>query len=581
MKKLSIILFVLILAVVQYSCQEEEELVHQPTTPSEGEPPKIIDCGTKPFKPEELEFMQDPDGEFQKLGREFLQNTKIQKYRVPIRAHVLRRSDGSGGITQEDIEASIARVNAHYRPLKMEFYVDKYNYLDNTTDYNTYLSSSDEVREIEFRLANAHTVNEAVNVFFYQNTNTSWAYGVTNADWMVMNNSQTRNESTFSHELGHYFGLPHTHANGDELVNGSNCSSAGDGFCDTPADPGSGFTSTCGYSGTARDANNQAYRPLTDNLMSYASKPCREFFTTQQRQRILYTYIYRTQYKNKTPIVFYDQNAGLGHIWHFSGGQLQENTYAASGWRKSWHSMLTFEENGQSHILLYDKSVGIIMMYNLTVRGKLGTQNYNRWASKDWDIVQAYEHGNQPYILFYDQQTGKAEIHRVSNGRLAGISYSRTWNPGWDIIRTFHQGDTPYAMFYDRQTQRGWMYDMSNGRLGRGTHGGSGWSSDWDIIETFEQGNTPYAVFYDRQTGLARMYNLSGGRLGTRTYEGTWQKTWDVIAPYHEFNQPYLIFYNDGAGHGKIYDVVNGRLNKARTDNNGGWMKNWKMIAAY
>jgi len=40
------------------------------------------------------------------------------------------------------------------------------------------------------------------------------------------------------HEMGHFFGLPHTfegHSGGGlstELVNGSNCTTTGDGFCD-------------------------------------------------------------------------------------------------------------------------------------------------------------------------------------------------------------------------------------------------------------------------------------------------------------------------------------------------------------
>jgi hypothetical protein len=42
------------------------------------------------------------------------------------------------------------------------------------------------------------------------------------------------------HEMGHYFGLPHTFEYFDkpdrELPDGSNCSVAGDRFCDTPAD---------------------------------------------------------------------------------------------------------------------------------------------------------------------------------------------------------------------------------------------------------------------------------------------------------------------------------------------------------
>ena len=52
------------------------------------------------------------------------------------------------------------------------------------------------------------------------------------------------NDTTLSHELGHYFDLYHTHETsfGTECPSGSNCQSAGDMVCDTPADPNLGQT---------------------------------------------------------------------------------------------------------------------------------------------------------------------------------------------------------------------------------------------------------------------------------------------------------------------------------------------------
>jgi len=588
MKKLSITLSVFVLTIVLYSCQEDEEFLQQPTVSTINTPPENDECGTAPFTREELDFMNDPNGEFQRIGREFLQKAKIQKFRIPIRAHVLRKSDGSGGISQADVDASIARTNVHFRPLNMEFYVDKYNYLDNTTDYETYLDY-DKPRPMETRLAKDHAVQEAINVFFVQNSSTSWAPKLKDKGHIVMKNSHTRNESTFSHELGHFFGLPHTHAKGDELVDGSNCSSAGDGFCDTPADPNlSGKVVTpCRYIGTDKDANGHTYRPMTNNIMAYTRFECRGFFTKQQKERILITYGYRQStksydlhFKNKTPVIFYDQDAGMGQIWHFSGGRLQERTYRA-GWLKNWHSIVTFELANQSHILLYDKTNGAIRIYELTPRGKLGDLTHiQSGVSKGWDIVQSFEHRDLAFVLFYDRQTGKAEIHRVLGGRLWKKTYSGTWNTGWDIVKTFQQGHYPYAIFYDRYTRRGQIYSLFGGQLDSRTYASTNWYNSWDIIEAFEEGDTPYAVFYDKGNGKSRIYNLSGGRLRTRTHDGTWWSKWDNIVAYHEHEQPYLIFYDKGVGHGKIWDVKSGRLNQIRTDSQG-WLKNWKMIASY
>jgi hypothetical protein len=91
-------------------------------------------------------------------------------------------------------------------------------------------------------------------------------------------------------------GLYHTHGktnNGttDELVNGSNCLTAGDDVCDTQADPNLLTTtnSSCVYLGTARDQNNQLYVPDTHNHMSYAPKSCRTRFSIGQMNRMACT----------------------------------------------------------------------------------------------------------------------------------------------------------------------------------------------------------------------------------------------------------------------------------------------------
>lgn len=91
------------------------------------------------------------------------------------------------------------------------------------------------------------------------------------------------------HELGHFFGLLHTHETrfGRELVNGSNCQKTGDLICDTPADPRLNLpnaTYNCTYVGQQLDYNGDLYQPSVDNYMSYAPYYCQQKFTRGQNQ---------------------------------------------------------------------------------------------------------------------------------------------------------------------------------------------------------------------------------------------------------------------------------------------------------
>lgn len=101
--------------------------------------------------------------------------------------------------------------------------------------------------------------------------------------------SQQAEVSALLHEVGHLLGLGHTYGDG-ELVDGSNCTTAVDGLCDTPADPGlylPGMVdiATCTYIGTATDANGDLYQPMLNNVM--AASPCLKDSLTPQQGAVM------------------------------------------------------------------------------------------------------------------------------------------------------------------------------------------------------------------------------------------------------------------------------------------------------
>ena len=109
-----------------------------------------------------------------------------------------------------------------------------------------------------------------------------------------------------AHHLGHLFGLQDTYHDNNELASGSNCSTAGDLICDTPADPflmlvdpdkgeQKGFletikllTTDCEYIGKTQDAQNEFYDPDLTNIMS--AYPCKCQFSDSQLRKIVENY---------------------------------------------------------------------------------------------------------------------------------------------------------------------------------------------------------------------------------------------------------------------------------------------------
>lgn len=240
--------------------------------------------------------------QFKKYEQEFLNlkksNSNPIMTSIPIKAHIVRRTNGTGGLPESDLNTAIAHMNTFYANAGMEFFLcDGINYVDNDTFY---LFDDSNDSGAETNLTNANNVNGLINIYFVSSITTSsgggaagYAYFPGGPDVIMMTNNATTNESTLIHEIGHFFSLFHTHGPRNdelttELVDGSNCDTDGDFICDTPADPNlSGVVDTnCTYNGFKRDANNAFFTPDTSNILSYSRWSCRDNLTTQQYARI-------------------------------------------------------------------------------------------------------------------------------------------------------------------------------------------------------------------------------------------------------------------------------------------------------
>lgn len=234
----------------------------------------ISDCGTL------------PDPEYDQYRAKYIK-TKFYKQgdcdiqSVPIKAHIIRTSNGEGGLSETDLYAAVDALNESYKPANLQFFVcGDINYIDDD-EFVEY----EKVQEHD--LASPNDEAGKVNLYFLPEIPglCGYAYFPGSNQRVFMANSCVNNGSTLPHEMGHFFGLPHTHNDSNkEFVDGSNCSTAGDGFCDTPADPNlSGLVDfNCAYTGTEVDPKGEEYDPNTMNYMSYSRKSCRTEFSAEQ-----------------------------------------------------------------------------------------------------------------------------------------------------------------------------------------------------------------------------------------------------------------------------------------------------------
>jgi hypothetical protein len=240
---------------------------------------------------------------FKKRQDSYLNQESQIAVQYAVQFHIVRMDNGSGGVDINDVRGEFANfVNPYFAAIDIEFVECGPELYHNSSQYFVLGDGGENPDAAGDAMSAAWNVANVVNVYFVSDPDGAcgWARFPWDlpVDYIVMANSCADNQSTMVHELGHYFGLYHTHetALGAENVTRDNsngcwdCQDDGDLLCDTPADPN--LTSTannapnCAYTGSGTDGCGVAYNPSIFNIMSYADKACRITFTAQQRARM-------------------------------------------------------------------------------------------------------------------------------------------------------------------------------------------------------------------------------------------------------------------------------------------------------
>lgn len=228
-----------------------------------------------------------------------MKSTNNNSYCLKVYFHVIRRSNGSGGQSTENVKEAFNILNQDFNPHNISFNWDKQiDYIDNDSYYSSPTTAIFSV--------NNH--QDGIDIYLFDDSSSaggrangvgqSSEFWVSGSYWETPNNPLTRSH-VISHEMGHVLYLWHTHhgtynegGNDNpcpELVNGSNSASCGDYVIDTPADPHLQFNvnqANCEWNSSGTDANGDSYNPDEKNVMAYTDVNCMEYFSQGQGERM-------------------------------------------------------------------------------------------------------------------------------------------------------------------------------------------------------------------------------------------------------------------------------------------------------
>ena len=262
-----------------------------------------VGCGTAPLTDKQRTYIQQ---QIRTIPTDQTENSGTTC--IPIKIFIFNENDGTGGVSTKTLADGLTFLNSFYYDAGIEFfYCDGFTYINNSDMFTFDERSPDNDTEADLVNA-AGQVGNAVNIYFVGSITLSsgfdaagYAYYPNDAAYanriLMTAGAMNYPNGTYVHEFGHYFSLPHTHEgteggpndpNAESVArNGANanCGTAGDGFCDTAADPKDNAhldNTTCTYTATLQDAHGDTYMPPTDNIMSYYSDKCGGIFTPSQ-----------------------------------------------------------------------------------------------------------------------------------------------------------------------------------------------------------------------------------------------------------------------------------------------------------
>ncbi len=249
----------------------------------------IKPCGTADLPPHILDWLRN-----HQQNPSNYRSQMTEPVYVPVKFHLVGTTQGTGYYAAVDVFRLVCDLNKQYTGVGMQFYIyENFHYINNTTYYAHDYSDGEDMMD-------DNNVDDVVNVYIVDDPAGACGYFTWSGNAIAIKKSCAgAGETTLAHEMGHFFFLPHTFRNWEgswepdgvlvdpipnsqrERVNGSNCSTTADFFCDTPADYLS-YRWNCPYTATFLDPNGTPIAPDQTLFMSYSVDYCQKRFSNEQ-----------------------------------------------------------------------------------------------------------------------------------------------------------------------------------------------------------------------------------------------------------------------------------------------------------
>jgi len=206
---------------------------------------------------------------------------------IPVAFHIVRLDDGSGDVTDQQLENQINQLNYAYNSSEFLFYLYKIDRTNNSiwSNQSLYNETVEFTMKSELAVNSTHILNVFVCVlqgstpqgfsrFPWEFPENSYKHGIILRNTVLPGGEYTdyNDGDVLVHEIGHYLGLYHTFQNG--------CNTQGDEVADTP--PQKTETRNCSVE------NNCLVQPPPNpnNYMDYGTDACKTTFTNGQIARM-------------------------------------------------------------------------------------------------------------------------------------------------------------------------------------------------------------------------------------------------------------------------------------------------------